>query len=207
MAFLERKWVLALIVLVLIVGYNGVSAWIESRGDLIPVPKEQIVDAPEVEASSLPADVAEPAVVTVHICGAVNKPGVYSLSEGSRINDALQQAGGFASKADMVSVNLAELLTDGQQIVIYELGSEPQGKVAGGSSGVKKTTSEPSLPVSINKGSMEALMLLDGIGEKTAQKILDYRKSQGGFKTIEELKNVPGIGDKKFEQIKNDVKL
>lgn len=208
MGFLERKWILALLVLAVIAGYNGISAWIESRGTLLPVVRETSEVTPDIEVSTASAVVAEPKTVTVYVCGAVEKPGVFSLAEGSRVNDALQQAGGFSQKADRVSVNLAEQITDGQQIVICEKGAlSAPGPASGAAKGKLDPAVLPGLPVSINNGSLEALMLLDGIGEKTARKILDYRKSQGGFKTLEELKNVPGIGDKKFDQIKNDIKL
>ncbi len=208
MAFLERKWVLALLVLGLIAGYNGVSGWIESRGTLLPMAHEKGEESPPEPAVSTASAVAvEPETVTVYVCGAVKKPGVFSLTKGSRVNDALQQAGGFSEKADMVSVNLAEQITDGQQIVIYEKGAAASGIASEIPKSRSPAKAPAGLPVSINNGSLEALMQLDGIGEKTAQKIMDYRKTQGGFKTLEELKNVPGIGDKKFEQIKNDVKL
>jgi len=207
MAFFERKWVLALIVLVMIVAFNGASAWMDSRGEklLDSADASTVVEEPAVENATAPA--VDPVTVTVHVCGAVTTPGVYTLPEGSRITDALEKAGGFSPKADTISVNLAEVITDGQQVVIYEKSADPvNGTSTGPSKGAAGAVSS-GLPVSINHGSLEALMLLDGIGEKTAQKIMDYRKAQGGFKNIEELKNVPGIGDKKFEQIKNDVKL
>lgn len=215
MAFLERKWVLALLVLGFIAGYNGISGWVESRGTLLPMTQGEAETAADIDpvsnGSSTPsAVVSEPKTVMVYVCGAVKKPGVFSLLEGSRVNDALQLAGGFSEKADKVNINLAEQIMDGQQIIIYEKGTAVNQSIASGTAkakGISAPTAPAGLPVSINNGSQEALMLLDGIGEKTAQKIMDYRKAQGGFKTIEELKNVPGIGDKKFEQIKNDVKL
>lgn len=209
MAFFERKWVMALSVLIVIVGFNGISGWLDSRDEKLlddPGAVQPSVEASETENPVLIE--AAPVLVTVHICGAVVSPGVFTLPEGSRIKDALEQAGGFSEKADTISVNLAEVITDGQQIVIYE---QYEGTELSGTPGPAKAKASGAavsgLPVSINQGSLEALMLLNGIGEKTAQKIMDYRKAQGGFKTIEELKNVPGIGDKKFEQIKNDVRL
>ncbi len=209
MGVFERKWVLALGVLILIIGFNGISGWMGSRGEKLLADAVPVMTEGEVPAVTSPsaADIEAP-MVTVHVCGAVMKPGVFTLPEGSRVTNALEQAGGFSPKADTVSINLAEVMVDGQQIMIYEQSEDP---APGRTSGISKTqpanAAEQGLPVNINRGSMEALMLLDGIGEKTAQKIIDYRKSQGGFKSIEELKNVPGIGDKKYEQIKNDVRL
>lgn len=209
MGIFERKWVLALIVLVGIIGFNGVSGWMASHDEISldnSAPTAAPTENTEADASS--AKEAAPATVTVHICGAVAQPGVFTLPAGSRINDVLEKAGGFTATADPVSINLAEVATDGQQIVIYEKSTEPQATGSSAKTAPKTVQSAASgLPVSINHGSLEALMELDGIGEKTAQKILDYRKAQGGFKNIEELKNVPGIGEKKFEAIKNDVRL
>lgn len=209
MGFLERKWALALGVLILIVGFNGISGWMASRDEKTLITAETEIVAPETLQTPDAATLEEKSVaVAVYICGAVNSPGVYELPEGSRVKDAVDKAGGLSPKADAISVNLAEVVTDGQQIVIYEQGSDMSSSGSGGTAKAKSSgTAAPGLPVSINHGSLEALMLLDGVGEKTAQKIMDYRKSQGGFKSIEELKNVPGIGDKKFDQIKNDVKL
>lgn len=210
MALLQKKWVLAMLVLILIVGYNSVSTWFEQQRSiplgLTAEEPEKPEEAPVVEAAS---DADAPETVLVHICGAVVNPGVFQLPAGSRVNDALVLAGGYTADADRVSVNLAEPVEDGQQIIIYQ--QEEAVKLTApkpaGSGGKTAAAGGGSLPVSINSGSMEALMLLNGIGEKTAQKIIDYRQSQGGFKTIEEIKNVPGIGDKKFEQIKNDIRL
>lgn len=206
MAFFERKWVIALSLLIVIVGFNGISGWLAFREEKALETAETVSEIPaKTEDLNTTPPETVPATVTVHICGAVSSPGVVTLPAGSRVKDALEQAGGFSAKADTVSVNLAEIITDGQQIVIYEQ-SDAQNAV-GTAKGKSPAAAPSGLPVSVNHGSLEALMLLDGIGEKTAQKIMDYRKAQGGFKTLEELKNVPGIGEKKFEQIKNDIKL
>jgi len=209
MAFFEKKWVMALGVLILIIGFNSISGWLAGREEkVLNASVAAVTDQSEPPSSESAKTEVKPKTVTVYICGAVVSPGVFELPEGSRVKAAVDQAGGFTPKADAISVNLAEVITDGQQIVIYEQGSESAATGTGGPVKAKPSGTAPSgLPVSINHGSLEALMLLDGIGEKTAQKIMDYRKAQGGFKNIEELKNVPGIGDKKFDQIKNDVKL
>lgn len=209
MGFLEKKWVLALGVLVIIIGFNGISGWMASQDEKTLITAETEIAAEEaLQAPDAAVAEEKPKTVTVYICGAVTSPGVFELPEGSRVKAAVDKAGGFSPKADVISVNLAEVVTDGQQIVIYEQGSDGESSSSGGTvKGKPSGTAASGLPVSINHGSLEALMLLDGIGEKTAQKIMDYRKTQGGFKNVEELKNVPGIGDKKFDQIKNDVKL
>jgi len=222
-ALLQRKWISALLVLFLVLGYNGVSGWLASRGESL-LPEAAAIEASDPEADSQPAAPSpEPAAeghatetppteVWVHVCGEVAQPGLYRLPDGGRVNDAVLAAGGFTSKADTTSVNLAAAVADGQQLVIWQKGAG--GAPAAGAvkppapSAAKGGGALPgTLPVSINQGSREALMLLDGIGEKTAQKIIDYREAQGGFKTLEELKNVPGIGDKRFDQIKNDIRL
>lgn len=141
-----------------------------------------------------------PAVLKIHIVGAVARPGLYELKPGSRAADAIDAAGGATAAADLSQVNLAAKLADGQQLVVPEAGAAAaagSGSAAPGAAG----------PVSINSATADQLTQLDGVGPKTAQKIIDYRQAHGGFKNIEELMEVPGIGPAKFEQIKNQVTL
>lgn len=212
MALLERKWVPVLLVLALVLGYNGVRTWLDHRSAEPLIPADALI-AEEAVPAEVPEPIAPDAEATaavVHVVGAVKAPGVYTVAAGGRLNDAVQAAGGFTDKADPASINLAAPVSDGQQVYICEKGESPAAApaaVSGAKAQTAASSASPVFPVSINSGSREALMLLDGIGEKTADKIIDYRETQGSFKTLEELKNVPGIGDKKFEQIKNDIRL
>ena len=143
--------------------------------------------------------------VAIDVGGEVINPGVYSLDKESRINDALAAAGGLSAKADRdwveKNLNKAEKLADGQKIYIPKVGEEIKTNQVLGSN-----TTETKI-VRINSATAEQLDTLIGIGPAMAQRIIDYRTKNGGFKNIEELKLVSGIGDKLFEKIKNEVAL
>lgn len=149
----------------------------------------------------------------VDIGGAVKSPKLAELPSGSRVEDAIQEAGGLTQKADISTINRAELLTDGQKIYIPEMGEITEGvSGAGGSlSGASSASASSggsgtvSGKVNINTADITQLQTLTGVGPVTAQKILDYRTQNGRFTAIEDLKNVSGIGDKTFEKMKDQV--
>ncbi|MDE7051852.1 MAG: ComEA family DNA-binding protein [Lachnospiraceae bacterium] len=137
--------------------------------------------------------------IAVYICGAVKHPGVYSLLSGQRICDAVQAAGGFKKSADRSAINLAKVLADGEQVVVL---SKKQA-----ASNNKNNNSQPQKDgglVNINTASKEELMSLPGIGESKADAVMDYRLSCS-FKSIEDIKNVTGIKDGVFNQIKDQI--
>jgi len=139
----------------------------------------------------------------VHVVGAVRRPGVYRLPPWARLAAALRRAGGATSRADLQGVNLASKLTDGQQVIVPVRAS---GAVAGGA-GAGAAAVAPGQPVSLNNATVDQLDELDGIGPATAQKILDYRKQHGGFGSVDDLKQVSGIGPKRFEALKEKVRM
>lgn len=158
--------------------------------------------------------------VCVYVTGAVKRPGIYSFDDGARVADAIKKAGGFTAKAASSSLNLARKLEDGEQIEVLTrsqakraAATTGQTASAGGTGGVggragtgKGRTGDAagggsSGKVNINTASLEELETLNGIGAVTAQKIIDYRTSSGPFATPEDLKNVSGIGDKRFAAI------
>ena len=158
------------------------------------------------------------ATIIVHIVGAVKVPGVYELPANARLHDALRAAKGFVANADREAVNLAEKISDGEQIVFPFItrGGEESSTPAPSSS--RKSTSATSETkarssrrskakssgvVNINTASEEELTTLSGVGKATARAILKYRETKGTFATIEEITNVKGIGQKKFQKLRD----
>jgi competence protein ComEA len=165
-------------------------------------------------APSAAASPSVPAEVVVDVAGAVARPGVYTLQAGARVCDALELAGGTTAQAQTAAVNLAARLVDGQQIVIPQKGQAPAAGPespgdagGGGSAGAGTADAVPGAPVNLNTATLEQLDALSGVGPSTAQKIIDYREEHGGFGTIDELKEVSGIGDAKFAALKDQVTI
>jgi competence protein ComEA len=152
-----------------------------------------------------PRATATPASITVDVRGAVNKPGVYTLPLGSRVQDALILAGDVTSNADTRPLNLARKLNDGEQIYVLTLGEATPTVVAtpGRGAQLNAPTRTPAGKININTATLAELDTLPGIGPAIAQRIIDYRTQNGNFKTIEDLKKVRGIGDALFNQIKD----
>jgi competence protein ComEA len=137
----------------------------------------------------------------VHVIGAVRRPGVYRLPPWARLEAAVERAGGATAAADMTGVNLAARLSDGQQVVV------PRRQAAGEPPGAATGTTGSDAPISLNTATAEQLDELEGVGPATAQKILDWRKEHGGFRSVEDLKQVSGIGPKRFEALKDKVRM
>jgi competence protein ComEA len=146
----------------------------------------------------------------VHVAGAVRHPGVYRLSAGARIQDAVRRAGGATGAADVDAVNLAAKVADGQQVIVPRRASA--GGAAGGvpsaaSGGAAPAGGPTAGPVNLNTATAEQLDTLDGVGPATAEKILDWRRQHGGFRTVEDLAQVPGIGPKRLAALRGKVQL
>lgn len=140
------------------------------------------------------------ASIFIHVGGSVAKPGLYELKEGSRVKDAIDAAGGLNEEANIDSINLAEIVADGQQIIVSSAQASAEGTTSTGA-----TQGSSSGKVNINSATATELKTLDGVGDATAQKIIDYRQNQGRFSKPEDLKKVSGIGDKKYEAIKDKI--
>lgn len=149
-------------------------------------------------------------IVVVHMTGCVKNPGVVKLKEGSRIEDAIEAAGGLTDDADISNVNLAYVLDDGSKIKIpsvNEIGKDDSyiSEESGADVILNENTGgvEKSSIVNINKASEVELQTLPGIGASLAGRIIEYRETNGKFKSIEDIKNVSGIGEAKFDSIKD----
>ncbi len=156
-------------------------------------------------AADAGASQAAPAPLRVHVGGAVAAPGVYDLAEGARVLDAVEAAGGFAEGAARDALNLARAVSDGEQVVVpseadiaaQEVASAGAGGAAAGA-GASAAAGGAGGKVNINTASAAQLDTLPGVGASTAEKIVADREANGPFKTVEDLKRVSGIGDKKF---------
>lgn len=138
----------------------------------------------------------------VHVCGCVRHPGLYEMPAGSRIGNAIDEAGGFTDSASQESVNLAALLEDGMQIYVP---SEDECEEGSDVSHTFHQSSDGSGLINLNTASVDDLMKLNGIGQAKAEAIIEYRETNGVFASIEDIKKVSGIGDSTYENIKNDI--
>ena len=156
--------------------------------------------------------IEEKNIIIVHITGAVKNPGIVKLEEGSRIEDAINKAGGLNEDADITNVNLAYILEDGIKIKIpssSEVTEVQNENILNSDSGENIVEefedSKKSSLLNINKATEQDLQNLPGIGLSLASKIIEYRNENGKFSTIEDIKNVNGIGDSKYENIKEHI--
>jgi competence protein ComEA len=138
--------------------------------------------------------------VTVHVAGAVRRPGVVRLPTGSRVADAVERAGGGTAKAALASVNLVRVLVDGEQVVVLRVG-EVGPSVVGSAAGGPRSASSSAAQVDLNTATAEQLDALPGVGPVLASRIVQHRDSVGGFKEVGELRDVPGIGEKTFQAL------
>ncbi len=159
----------------------------------------------EIETGSQAAkEASEPVeeeMIMVDVSGAVKEPQVVMLPAESRVTDAIAAAGGLTDKADTVQINQAAFLTDGEKIYVPVIGEEVSGTALPGA------VSYSSGKIDINTATSEELQTLNGVGPATAEKILQYRTDVGYFKSIDDIKNVNGIGDKTFENLKEYIKV
>jgi len=159
--------------------------------------------APSASASSV-ASTVSPQLLVVDVVGAVRRPGVYRVTHGARVADAVTRAGGATRKADLALVNLAAPVADGTQIVVPARPPAAAGGGGGGGGGGSDPAT-PAGPVHLNTATLEDLDALPGVGPVTAQKILDYRQQHGAFASVDELDAISGIGPKRLDQLRDVV--
>lgn len=152
-----------------------------------------------VVASVSPSPGQPSGLVVVHVVGAVRRPGVYEVPAGARVRDAVARAGGLARTADAAAINLAREVVDGEQIVVPARGDPPPAAAAGGGGGGSGPGSGGK--VNINLAGVAEFDTLPGIGPVIAQRIVEYRDSNGPFAAVRDLLKVPGIGPKKFASL------
>lgn len=200
-----NKNIIKLIILIIMVG-GSIVYFIMQNNNEIEYENVYIANNEVVEDNSENIIKQEFEKIKVHISGEVKNPGIYELESGSRIQDAIDIAGGQSEQADLDKVNLAYELEDGQKIKIpgiFELESEYIYSDSGENVIVSdKNVSVSKSKININKATAEELEKISGVGPSLASKIILYREQNGKFEDIEDLKNVSGIGDRKFETIK-----
>ena len=163
----------------------------------------------EEERASLPleetsASLDEPMQVTVYVSGEVNRPGVVDLTSTSRVSDAIKACGDFTAAADKASVNLAKKVEDGMQIKVLALEAPLDNPKANSTNSTAKSSGDM---ININTADESELDKLPGIGPAMAKRIIEYRQTNGNFQTIEDIKNVSGIGEAKFNKMQDKLSL
>ncbi len=204
--------VAAAVLVVVVLAFFAIRLFVHDGAELVV--SADVANTASVADSSAESfnDVAENTdSLWVHVAGEVNNPGLYELSAGSRVWDAIEAAGGFTDEANQSALNLARVLTDGEQLMVPAMGEDASGG-AESASNASGTTSSGSTSsgtdgyiingrVNINRADAATLQSLPGIGEVTAAKIIADREANGAYGAIEDIKRVSGIGDKKYEAI------
>lgn len=193
-----REWLgglsgreLALLSVVVAAALGGAALWYVRS-----LPQPVAIRAEPVAA---PSASASPALLIVHVAGWVQREGVYELPEGSRVIDALDAAGGPRKGAALSALNLAALLTDGQQVLVGKETAAPPGDVTEAGSDPAGGTAL----VNINSAGVEELETLPGIGEVLAATIVQYREEHGPFTSVDQLVDVSGIGEVTLEELRD----
>ena len=200
-----RARALAGIVGVLVLGLllGGLLIW-RGRPVSEPVPPVQRSGPPVSAASASPTESSTSASnLVVHVAGAVRRPGLVQLRAGARVADAVAAAGGAARNAELASVNLARPVVDGEQLVVLARGQGPAVAAPPAAGGPAAS----GAPIDLNSATLEQLDTLPGVGPVLAQRILDWRSEHGRFGSTDELREVSGIGEATFADIKPLVRV
>lgn len=189
----KKYFILALLIILIICGILYKNTVYDAQVVLV---EENIETSEKKEAPVKEETTVE--LITVYVCGSVKTPSNVTLPADARVEDAVKLAGGVSENADLNAINMAQKLNDADKIYVPK-----KGEIVEGGSIALSTTSKAGGKVNINKATAAELDRLPGIGPSTADKIIEYRASKGGFKSIEEINNVSGIGDSKYNEIKN----
>lgn len=212
----NKKNKILLIVIVAIVAiisyyfiFDRKEEWLSNQEQNLEI-KEEIKTNDQIENNSNEQQLEKNENIIVHVSGAVNKEGIVELKNNSRIIDAIDKAGGLKDEADITNINLAYIIEDGMKIHIPSKEEKEstiivESNINSGTveqSNEIKSNNNKKLKININTATKTDLETLPGIGESTALKIVEYRKEKGKFKLIEDIKQVNGIGENKFNKIK-----
>lgn len=212
----NKKNKILLIVIVAIVAiisyyfiFDRKEEWLNNQEQNLEI-KEEIKTNDQIENNSNEQQLEKNENIIAHVSGAVNKEGIVELKNNSRIIDAIDKAGGLKDEADITNINLAYIIEDGMKIHIPSKEEKEstiivESNIDSGTveqSNEIKSNNNKKLKININTATKTDLETLPGIGESTALKIIEYRKKKGKFKLIEDIKQVNGIGENKFNKIK-----
>ena len=176
---------------------------VEQTGETQELVMDDAEQSGEIAGAESPTPEAGSVMLVVDISGCIKTPGVYEVTDGTRLHQVIDQAGGLTKDADIDAINRAELVTDGQKILIP---AKTESGAENGADGASATaTPAPSGKININQADSTALQEIPGVGPATADKIIQYREANGRFQAIEDIKNVSGIGDKTFEKMKDKI--
>ncbi|MDJ0338804.1 helix-hairpin-helix domain-containing protein [Cryobacterium sp. PH31-O1] len=153
--------------------------------------------------SAAPGDSGAGVIMFVHVLGAVTRPGLFELHDGARVMDAIAAAGGLTPEADPAGVNLARILSDGEQFYVPRQGEVPPSIPAAAAGSGSGGANAPAAKVNLNTATVADLDSLPRIGPTMAQRIIDFRTTNGRFTSVDGLRDVAGIGDKTFEALKD----
>ena len=202
MEFLNKKQKIILICIIIIM-CMVILYYIISKTETKDYEEFEISE--ENETTQETENQEEDNIIIVHVSGEVNNPGIIELKEGSRIADAIEKAGGSTEYADLSKINLAYEIKDGQKINIPSKQEIIEVYIQEEAGENVLENEVKNSKVNINTALQTELETLTGIGPSTALKIIDYREENGEFKSIEDIKNVPGIGESKFENIEEEI--
>lgn len=189
--------VLLIVAVLAFCGGNAYQDW-RAQGEGLTLVKDS-ADTDTTNTSANAENASASGEVVVHVTGAVDAPGVYTLPANARVDDAVRAAGATA-EADLSQLNLAQKLADGQKITVPAVGTNAGTNGAAAATASTNSDSSGAL-VNINTATLEELETLPSIGEVRAQAIITYRETNGGFRTIDDIKEVSGIGEKIFADI------
>jgi len=204
---INKQGLVLLLVLIIAFSFWGGTKYAQWR--LIETPVEIVSTEPIIKAQPELPEVKEKKKIFVHIAGEVEKPGIYELEEGARLDEALKLAVPTGEADIDTYLNRAAILNDQDKITVFKKGEgmEAPPAVSNTSSNTLSAVSSGRGKININTATLDQLDNLSGIGPSKAQAIIDYRTSQGRFKSIEELMNVKGIGQATFDKIKDEITI